>query len=192
MRAVNRCDEIGHLVPRERSLDQREEDTFLVANVCMEPFTKLAQLFGWRRRVGGEIGCAAAKVDMVDEHANDRVVLGRAAASEGRQQDLFLDTEVLAGLPIPELEERLTRRQSGLLGGPAQSLGYDQTMVVIARELCECVAALHPCREERRGSDEVSLVWRAPRADLFAVERRAELPVRGRRSARLTTAVSAK
>jgi hypothetical protein len=160
VRAVNRGDEIRQLVLGERSLDQREEDTFLVANVGMEPFTKLVQLFGWRRRVGGEIGRAAAKVDVVDEHANDRVVLGRAAASEGRQQDLFLDTEVLMALLIPEREERLTRSRSGLPGGAAQSLGYDQTMVVIARELGECVAALHPCREELPESEEVSVVWR--------------------------------
>ena len=117
-----------------------------MANVCMEPLAELVQLFRWRRRVGGEIGCAAAKVDMFDEHANDRVVLRRAAASEGRQQDLFLDAEVLTALPIPECQERLTRSPSGRVGGAAQSLGDDQTVVVIARELGECVAALHPCR----------------------------------------------
>jgi hypothetical protein len=133
VRAVNRGEEIRQLVLGQRSLDQWEEDAFLVANVCVEPFTELVQLFGWCRRVGGEIGCAAAKVDVIDEHANDRVVLGGAAASEGRQQDLFLDTEVLVTLLIPEREERLTRSPSGLLRGAAQSLGDDQTMVVIAR-----------------------------------------------------------
>jgi hypothetical protein len=145
VRAVNRGDEIRQLVLGQRSLNQREEDTFLVANVRMEPFTKLVQLVGWRR-AGGEICCSAAKVDVVDEDANDRVVLGRAAAGEGRQQDLFLDTEVRAALLIPEREERLTRSPSGLLDGAAQSLGYDQTMVVIAREVGEGIAALHPCR----------------------------------------------
>ena len=62
--------------------------------------------------------------------------------------------------PFTEREERLTRSSSGLLGGAAQSLGYDQTMVVIARELGECVAALHPCREELPESKELSVVWR--------------------------------
>jgi hypothetical protein len=66
-----------------------------VANVRMEPLAKLVQLFRSRRRVRGQIGRAAAEVDMVDEHANDRLVLGRAAASECRQQVLILDSEVL-------------------------------------------------------------------------------------------------
>jgi hypothetical protein len=75
VRAVDRGEEIRQLVLGQRRLDQWEEDTFLVADVCMEPLAELVQLFGWRRRVGGEIGCAAAKVDVFDEHANDRVVL---------------------------------------------------------------------------------------------------------------------
>jgi hypothetical protein len=117
-----------------------------VANVYVEPLTKLVQLFRSRRRVRGEIRRTAAEVDMVDEHANDRLVLGRAAASECRQQDLLFDSEVLPPLLIPEREELLPRSAASPLRRAAQSLGHDETMVVIARELRECVAALHRYR----------------------------------------------
>ena len=146
MRVVNRCDEVREFVVGQRSLDQWEEHTFLVANVRLEAFTELVQLFRTRRRVGGQIGGTAAEVDMVDEHANDRLVLGRAPTSEGGQQDLLLDSEVRAPLPTPEREELPTRGASGPVRGAAQSLGDDETMMVIARELGECVAALHLCR----------------------------------------------
>jgi hypothetical protein len=82
----NRGDEIRQLVLGQRRLDQCEEDKFSW------------RMCAWSRppsscsSSGGDAGsaargCAAAKVDMVDEHANDAFVVERPAASEGRQQD---------------------------------------------------------------------------------------------------------
>ena len=102
----------GHLLEllhRQRLLDQREEDALLVADVALEPLAKLVQLGRVRIWTGGQILRPAAQIDVVEQHSHDRRLVGLAVARVGREQHLFLRTEVPGALPLEEIEEILTR-----------------------------------------------------------------------------------
>jgi len=143
VRALERHGEVGELVVGQSGLDEGKEGAFLVADVGVQPFPELVQVLGCRCRFGGEVGGAAAEVDVIGEHADDRVVRGRAVTSEGREQDVFLDAEVFVAFLAPETEEGLARGGGGRAGGALESLSDDESVVVVARELGEGVAALH-------------------------------------------------
>jgi hypothetical protein len=141
--SLERDGEINELSVGQSRLDEGKEDAFLVANVCVQPFPELVQVLGCRCRIGGEVGGAAAEVDVIGEHADDRVVRGRAVTSEGGEQDVFLDSEVLVSFVVPEAQEGVARGGGGRAGGAVEALGDDEPVMVVAGELGEGVAALH-------------------------------------------------
>ena len=109
VRDLDGCGEFDEFVLRECGLDAGKEDAFFVADVRVEAVAERVQLFGLRAGVGGQVGGAAAEFGMIGEHAGDRVVGGRVVACEGREQDVLLDSEVVASFGFPEGEERFPR-----------------------------------------------------------------------------------
>ena len=143
MGSLERDGEIDELVVGQSGLDEGKEGAFLVADVGVQPFPELVQVLGCRCRFGGEVGGAAAEVDVIGEHADDRVVRGRAVTSEGGEQDVFLDSEVLVSFLVPEAQEGIARGGGVRVGGTVEALGDDEPVVVVAGELGEGVAAFH-------------------------------------------------
>ena len=114
-----------------------------MADVRVEAVAECVQFFGLRAGVGGQLSGAAAEVGMIGEHAGDRFVGGRVVACEGREQDVLLDSEVVACFGFPEGEERVACGYGGRFGGAVEPLGYDKAVVMVSRKLSEGVAAFH-------------------------------------------------
>jgi hypothetical protein len=92
--------ELFELVLWDRLFDEREELLFLEPDVVREACPELVQqLERWRR---GERGGVAADEHVVEEHADDRGVVGLAICGVCREQELFLEAEVqlLLGVPV--------------------------------------------------------------------------------------------
>src|SRR5690242_7263353 len=85
--------ESGKLLRGQQLLEQREDDVLLVPDVRLQAAPQLLQGFG-RRRFAGEILCPAAQVDVLDEHADDDLVVGGPVACQGRQQQRLLEREM--------------------------------------------------------------------------------------------------
>ena len=94
-------------VARQRALDQREQDVLLVADVRLQALSQLVQRRRRRGVVLRQLERATAQVDVLDQHAHDRLVVRGAAARERGQQHLLLDAEMVRALGVPEREERL-------------------------------------------------------------------------------------
>jgi hypothetical protein len=133
-------DELG---VRKRVLDQREEDILLVTDVSLQTVSQLVQRVEPGRVVALDVLCPAAQVHVLDEHAQDRFVVRRPAASVGGQQQFLLDGEVPPAV-LPEVQEG--RPRLGCVGrrrAPQLQRG-EQALMVVARERRELLASLHP------------------------------------------------
>jgi hypothetical protein len=84
----------------DRRLDQREDLVLLELDVVCESLTEVVEQLEWRR--AGEPGCVAADHHVVEEHADDRGVVGLAVSGIGWEQKLLLEAEVqlLLGVPV--------------------------------------------------------------------------------------------
>jgi len=130
-------------VARQCALDQREQDVLLVADVRLQALSQLVQRRRRRGVVLRQFLRATAQVDVLDQHAHDRLVVRGTAARERGQQHLLLDTEMVRAFGVPEREEHLAgSRRVGLRGSPQRQCG-EQPVVVVAGERREFITALH-------------------------------------------------
>lgn len=144
VREVEGCGEFDEFVVGEGGFDEPEEDAFLVAYVGLEAGADLVEVFRSWHRVGGQVGRAAAKVDVLDEYPHDGVVRWGVVTGKGGQEDVFLDAKVRAAFLVPEGEEGPARCGGSRVSGALEPLGNDEAVVVVAGELGEGVAAFHP------------------------------------------------
>lgn len=128
----------------EGRLDEREELAFLESDVLGEPCAEVVQKTE-RRRIC-EPGGVAADQYVVDEHADDRGVLGLAMFGVGWEQQLFLEAEVKLLLGIPVVKKRSARLPGSAGVRTAQSLCDHERVMVIARERDEGGVAFHAGR----------------------------------------------
>jgi hypothetical protein len=123
--------EFDQLVLGQRGLEEGEENAFLAADVGVQAAAELVQLFGCRSKVADEVGCAAAEIDVIGQHADDGVVRGRMMTGEGWEQDVLLDAEVVVSVAVPVGEKGVACDDGGRLGGAVEPLGDDEAVVVV-------------------------------------------------------------
>src|ERR1019366_10646107 len=130
--------------------------------------TEVVEQLEWRR--AGEPGCVAADQHVVEEHADDRGVVGLAVSGIGWEQKLLLEAEVQLLLGVPVAEECPGRLRGGLDGRAAQALGDHECVVVIAREGDEGGMALHDAvgPAARSASASTRIASRPPTAAVTA------------------------
>src|SRR3954471_1709412 len=95
------------LIVRQRLLDEHEEHVLLMTNVRPQPRAQLVQR--GELSVFAEVLCAPPDVDVLDQHAHDRLVIGPDMAREGGQQPALLEGEVMPPLAVPEGQEGVAR-----------------------------------------------------------------------------------
>src|SRR5215210_7205243 len=100
-------------------------------------------LLDWRSGVFLEAEGGLAYLDVLDEHAHDRLMAGLAVASKAGEEDPLLDSEMALAIRFPEREKVLPRGGQGLGCRAAQFLSDDKTDMVVAGKRCQSVAALH-------------------------------------------------
>jgi hypothetical protein len=128
---------------REGALDERKQHAFLVPDVTLEARAELVQRLGIDLGRLRQIGPPPAEVNVLDQHAHDGRVIGRAVARERGQEDLLLEPEVLAPVVLPELEESGAHlARVGRVGAP-EPLRQEEAPMVVSGERCESVASLH-------------------------------------------------
>ena len=102
MRRFERHGKCGEFLGGQGGLDQWEQDALFVADVRVNAVAELVQVVACRRRIAGEVGGAAAQVDVIGEDAHDGAVGGRMVARQSRQQEVLLRAEVALSFVGPE------------------------------------------------------------------------------------------
>src|SRR3954452_20628745 len=114
-----------------------------MTDVRLQQLSELVQGYESRLLVLGQFLRAPAQVDVLHEHAHDRLMIGRPAAREARQEDLLLDREMTAALRTPEVQEAHARRGGIGTRRASQRERGEQAVVMIARQRRQLLAALH-------------------------------------------------
>jgi hypothetical protein len=89
----------------DRRLDQREDLVLLEPDMIRESPTEVVEQL--KRRRARKQGCVAADQHVVEEHADDRGVVGFAVSGIGWKEKLLLDAEVQLLLGVPVVEDAL-------------------------------------------------------------------------------------
>jgi len=93
-----------------------EQNPFLVADVLTEAIAQrvqIVELSDWR---ACQLGCPAADVDMLHEHAHDCLMRRGDPLCNCRQQYFLLGVEVPLALAFPEGVEGCLSRRRGVRG----------------------------------------------------------------------------
>ncbi|MEP6953819.1 MAG: hypothetical protein ABI950_07145, partial [Solirubrobacteraceae bacterium] len=122
-------------------LHQWKDLPFLEPDVGGEDDSKL--LKGRDRGSGRDEFRVATNDHVLDQHPDDRRLVGPTVPGVGRQQDVLLQAEVRLAVGVPERKEGVRRARRSSWGRLSQRARDDERVVVIAGELGESRVAFH-------------------------------------------------